>query len=41
MKPLKRQAVNKSKSAKRFGRSVKFTKAANLTPAVMRGGWRL
>jgi len=38
---MHRQHVNKSKSARQFRRNVQRTKAANLTPAPMRGGIRL
>lgn len=37
MKPLKRSGVNKQKSARRFNKQSRFTKAAN---APMRGGYR-
>lgn len=40
MRPLKRQAVNKSASARKFRRNVARTKAANL-PGLSRGGIRL
>jgi len=40
MKPLKRKAVSKTKSAKRFKKHVRQTKSANVQ-APMRGGWRM
>lgn len=41
MRPLKRMGVNKGRSARSFNKSQRFTKQANVAPAVMRGGWRL
>lgn len=41
MKPLKRFNVNRGRSAKKFSKSMRKTMAANVAPAVMRGGWRL
>lgn len=40
MKPLSRGTVNKGKSARRFRKAAKMTKAANMA-APMRGGIRL
>jgi hypothetical protein len=36
-----RKPVNKRKSAKTFRRTAKRTKAANMSKAPQRGGWRL
>lgn len=36
-----RKPVNKSKSAKKFRTNAAHTKAVNMTPAPMRGGYRL
>lgn len=41
MRPLKRQAVNKGKSAKTFRKHSRRTKAANMGPGLARGGIRL
>lgn len=41
MVPLKRRAVNKGKSVKQFRRNVSKTKAGNIAPKPMRGGYRL
>lgn len=41
MRPLKRKPVNKHKSAKHFRKNVAHTKAANMQPVPMRGGYRL
>lgn len=41
MRPLKRGAVDKYKSAGKFRRHVSHTKAANVKAMPMRGGWRL
>lgn len=41
MKPVRRHAVSKSASAKRFGRDTRTVAAANLSVNPMRGGWRL
>lgn len=41
MKPLHRKPVNKYKSAKQFRHKAKKTKAANVQPTPMRGGYRL
>lgn len=38
---MRRSYVNKSRSAKKFRRSVQRTKAANIAPNPQRGGWRL
>lgn len=38
---MKRQSVNKSKSAKNFRAKSGKTKAANVAPPPMRGGYRL
>lgn len=38
---MKRQHVNKKKSAKVFRKHVSHTKSANTAQAPMRGGWRL
>lgn len=38
---MKRFAVNKAKSAKKFRRNISHTKAANVQQGPMRGGWRL
>lgn len=40
MKPVSRYSVNKSKSAKKFRKSVGKTQSYNLTTPI-RGGWRL
>ena len=41
MRPVKRFAVNKKRSARKFRKSVSRTKGANMARAPMRGGWRL
>lgn len=41
MVPLKRNTVNKQRSARSFRKNVQRTRAANVQPAPMRGGWRL
>lgn len=41
MKPLSRSPVNKQRSASKFRKHVKHTKAANMQHTPMRGGWRL
>lgn len=41
MKPLHRKPVHKGRSAKKFRQHVKHTKAANVQPHPMRGGFRL
>lgn len=41
MKPIRRHAVNKHASAKRFGKDTRTVAAANLRVNPMRGGWRL
>lgn len=41
MRPLKRSSVNKVRSAAKFRKHGKHTKAPNLHTAPMRGGWRL
>lgn len=41
MRPLKRSGVHKGKSANKFRHHVGHTKAANLRPMPMRGGYRL
>lgn len=40
---MKRRPLNKSKSAKKFRRDVKYTKAANMPSrhVIMRGGQRM
>lgn len=40
MRPLSRSRVSKGKSAKSFRRKTKKTKAANMVPPPMRGGYR-
>lgn len=40
MVPSRRRGVNKGKSARRFRKNVKRTKAANMG-GLARGGWRL
>lgn len=37
MKPLRRMPVNKARSARKFNKQTRYTKAAN---APMRGGYR-
>lgn len=41
MKPVSRRPVNKTMSAKRFGRDTRTVAAANMQVNPMRGGWRL
>lgn len=41
MRPLQRRGVNKGRSARRFRRNIRRTKAANIAAGPMRGGWRL
>lgn len=41
MRPVKRMAVHKGKSAGQFRKNVSKTRAANVAPAPMRGGIRL
>ena len=41
MKPVSRRSVNKSKSAAKFRSDSRRTKAANLAPPPIRGGYRL
>ena len=41
MRPLSRHPVSKSGSARQFRANVSRTKAANVSPIPMRGGWRL
>lgn len=41
MRPLKRKPVGKYGSAKKFRKQVGRTKAANVRPSPMRGGFRL
>lgn len=38
---MKRYAVNKRRSAMKFGRNSRTVAAANMAGAPMRGGWRL
>lgn len=38
---MRRQPVNKAKSAREFQRNTRRTKAANVQAGPMRGGWRL
>jgi len=38
---MKRMKVNKRKSARKFRNNVSHTKAANMQPMPMRGGYRL
>jgi hypothetical protein len=38
---MKRYAVNKRRSAKKFGRNSRTVAAANMAGTPMRGGWRL
>lgn len=38
---MKRRSVNKNKSAKNFRSKIGKTKAANIAPPPMRGGYRL
>jgi len=41
MRPVSRRPVNKRASARTFRKSMSRTKAANMAPMPMRGGWRL
>jgi len=41
MRPLTRSGANKKVHAKKFKKSSKRTKAANMQTAPQRGGWRL
>ncbi|WNK15053.1 MAG: hypothetical protein [Microvirus sp.] len=41
MRPLGRNQVNKRSSSKKFAHSTAKTKAANVQPRPMRGGFRL
>ena len=41
MRPIKRYGVNKRSSARQFRGDVSHTKAQNLRPPPMRGGFRL
>lgn len=41
MRPLSRNHVNKGSSARKFRSNVGRTKAANVAPPPMRGGWRM
>ena len=41
MRALKRRAVSKQKSVKKFRQHAHKTKAANMQSAPQRGGWRL
>lgn len=41
MRPTKRTPVNKSTSAKQFRSQSRTTKALNMTPPPMRGGFRI
>lgn len=41
MRPLKRSGVSKRRSASRFRRQSRYTKAPNVVGGPMRGGWRL
>lgn len=41
MRPLARKSVHKGRSARNFRHNVSTTKAANLAPPPMRGGYRL
>lgn len=41
MRPLSRKSANKATSAKRFKSDSKSTKAPNVAPPPMRGGFRL
>lgn len=38
---MRRSRVNKRRSARQFRRATTRTKAANISPAPQRGGWRL
>lgn len=41
MKPLSRSGVNKHRSAGKFKSQARRSKAPNVAPPPMRGGWRL
>lgn len=41
MRPLKRRPVSKRRSAGKFRRQISRTKAPNVAPRPMRGGYRL
>lgn len=41
MRPVKRYGVNKGSSARKFRGNISHTKAANVRPPPMRGGFRL
>lgn len=41
MRPVSRSSVSKGRSAHKFRKNVGRTKAANVRPAPMRGGFRL
>lgn len=41
MRPVSRKPVSKGKSAAQFRRHSSHTKAANMAPPPMRGGYRL
>jgi len=41
MRPVSRRPVNKRKSAAKFRHHVSRTKAPNVAPPAMRGGYRL
>lgn len=41
MRPTKRMAVNKGRSAKTFKNNVRTTKTPNIAPPPMRGGYRM
>lgn len=41
MRPSRRMGVNKQRSARRFRKHLRRTKAANMAAGPMRGGWRL
>ncbi|UDN67589.1 hypothetical protein [robinz microvirus RP_61] len=41
MRPIKRSYSNKGSDARKFRSNVSHTKAANLRPPPMRGGFRL
>lgn len=41
MMPVRRRPVNKKRSARRFRKNLRYTKAANLRASPTRGGFRL
>lgn len=41
MRPVHRSHVNKGRSARKFRKQTRFTKAPNMSVTPMRGGWRL